>query len=262
VIPEAGDVLAVVEKLENFIDESAFIPASHFYRSRVLLALLSKALTVSRALCALVEAGFFAEAFGMSRTLVDLFLSVRYIGNRDTEARAKKFADYFAKAHEKWTGIIEDYYPERKDLPMPDFHDEAMKIAKEFKSGHQWTGLGGQTKIMALEEDAYEFDPRGEGIKHDFDYNVIYWWTSQYVHGTVVSLQEHAAAEGSIFHIRARVFDEKRRGYDALFNALIFLSKMFVCAFRAMNADQPEEILGEVGKLAKAFAGDGKSDHT
>jgi hypothetical protein len=58
------------------------------------------------------------------------------------------------------------------------------------------------------------------------------------------------------------VFDEKRRGYDALFNALIFLSKMFVCAFRAMNADQPEEILGEVGKLAKAFAGDGKSDHT
>jgi hypothetical protein len=251
--PSAEQVLALIEKLERFIDTSEFIPAAHFYRSHVFLSLISKALTVGRAICSVVQAGFPGEAFGMSRTLVEILLTVRYISNKDTEARAETYVNYYAKTHEGWRKIIENHFPEQKSMPMPSFHDEAMGIAKNFK-GHEWTGLRGQTKIMALEEDSYEVNDRGQPVKQDFDYDVIYWWTSHYVHGTIGCLLAHEMEPGNVFRIRAHMERESERGFDALFNTLIFLSKIFICAFRGMKAEQPEELLAEVGALAKRFA--------
>lgn len=251
--PDAKHVLALIEKLEKFIDASEFIPATRRYRSHVFLALISKALTAGRAICALVQAGFPGEAFGLSRTLVDIFLTVRYISNRNTEARAETYVNYFAKTHEGWTKIIENHFPEQKSLPKPSFHDEAMEIARGFK-GHEWSGLRGQTKMMALEEDTYELNDKGEPVKQDFDYEVIYWWTSHYVHGTIACLRGHEMEPGNVFRIRANMDKDSERSFDALFNTLIFLSKIFICALRGMRADQPEELLTEVGELAKQFA--------
>lgn len=85
---ETAQVLPLIEELEKFIDDAGFIPATATYRSTVILALLSKALTVSRASCVLVESGFPEEAFGLTRTLIDIYLVVRYISNQHTESRA------------------------------------------------------------------------------------------------------------------------------------------------------------------------------
>jgi hypothetical protein len=252
--PGASQVLAMIEKFEKFIDASEFMPASRRYRGNVLLALISKALTVGRAVCAVVQAGFPAEAFGMSRTLVEIFLTVRYIANKDVEERARTYVRYFAKTHEGWTNIIEKHFPEKKKMPMPNFHDEAMEISKQYKNRHAWTGMRGQTKLMALEEDAYEVNEKGEPVKQDFDYEVIYWWTSHYVHGTILSLAAHEMEPGGVFHIRARMGEDTERGHDALFNTLIFLSKIFVCALRGMNEERPEELLNETLELAKLYA--------
>jgi hypothetical protein len=251
--PNAAQVLVLIEKLEHFIDSSEFIPATRFYRSHVFLALISKALTMARAICALVDSDFPGEAFGLSRSLIDIFLSVRYISNKDSETRAKTYVNYFAKTHERWTRIIERHFPEQINAPMPSFHDEAMEIAKEFK-GHEWTGMRGQTKLMALEKDTHEVNAIGEPLTQDFDYEVIYPWTSQYVHVTIASLPAHETEPGTVFRIRSRIDLENNLGFNALFNTLIFLSKIFVCALRGMNADQPEERLAEVVDLAKLFA--------
>ena len=148
-------MLAEIEKLEEFINDSEFCPAARFYRSNVLLALISKALTLGRAVCVLVQAGFPGEAFSLSRTLVEVFFNVRYISNKNTEGRAKKYAGYFTKTHESWTSIIQKHYPEKKGMPMPGFHERAMEMAKEYKSPHNWTGLGGQVKEMALESKTF-----------------------------------------------------------------------------------------------------------
>jgi hypothetical protein len=251
--PDANQVLAEIEKLEKFIDDSEFLPASRFYRSNVLLALISKALTVGRAVCALVREGFAGEAFGLSRTLIDIFLNVRYISNKDTEARAGRYVGYFAKTHEGWTKIIRKHYPEKRDMPMPNFHERAMEVAQEYKSPHNWTGLGGQAKEMALEDDTYETDESGHPVKQEFDYEVIYWWTSQFVHGTILSLAGHEMEPGGMFRIRGRMEAESGRGSDALFNVLMYLSKIFICAFRGMKADQPEELLTEIRELVTSF---------
>ena len=108
---------------------------------------------------------------------------------------------------------------------------------------------------MALEEDAVEMNDQGEALKAEFDYDAIYFWTSQYVHVTVEALNEHAITPGEVFRVRARQGADMKRGRDALFNVLVFTSKLFVVAFRAMNEDQPEAILQDIQKLMHQFAG-------
>jgi hypothetical protein len=90
----ASVIIGKIEELEHFINEWEIVPATSYYRSRVLLALMSKALTVGRAVCELVKMGFHGEAYGLSRTLAEIFFTVRYICNRDTEARAEKYFRY------------------------------------------------------------------------------------------------------------------------------------------------------------------------
>ena len=87
--PSVKRVLALVKRLEKFVDGEDYYPARNSYRGIVVLGLVSKALTVGRAVCTLVKAGFPGEAFGLSRTLIDVCFTLRYISNSDTEALPK-----------------------------------------------------------------------------------------------------------------------------------------------------------------------------
>jgi hypothetical protein len=251
--PTARQVRTQIKRLERYINNLRMIPASQVYRSKVILPLFSKALTVGRAVCVLADRGFPAEAFGMSRTLVDMYFCVRYMSNKDTEGRITTYVEYWARVHEEWGKIAAKYFPATK-VSHPSWHDEIMEIAKKFTSKHQWTGHGGQAKFMALEEDTREVDEHGKPFKSEFDYDVIYFWTSHYVHVTIIALDGHASEPGEVFRVGARRWIEKGRGADALFNTLVFISKIFICGCRVMREEQPENILRDMNKLMKKFA--------
>ena len=189
----------------------------------------------------------------MSRTLIDIYFTIRYISNNETEARAKKFAEFFAKDHAGWTNVIQKFFPARA-IPNTEFHENSLRIAKEYKNAHQWTGLGDQTKQMALEDDSYEFSESGKPINCEFDYEAIYKWTSFFVHATVSSLESHLVEAGETFRVRARIELEHGCGERSLFNVLAYLSKSFVCAFRGMRQEQPEEILTDMRGLMESLA--------
>jgi hypothetical protein len=246
-------VLAQIKRLERHINNLLMIPATEVYRSKVILPLFSKALSVGKAICVLVQQGFPAEAFGMSRTLVDIYFCVRYMSNKDTEARITTYVEYSARVHEEWGNIIAKYFPSTR-VTLPSSHDELMEIAKKFTSKHQWTGHGGQAKLMALEEDAIEKDKKGQPLKSEFDYDVIYFWTSQYVHATIIALSGHASEAGEVFQVGARRWVEQDLVRHALVNTLAFLSKIMICGCRVMHEEQPEKILQDMHKLMKKFA--------
>ena len=189
------ETLDSIQKLENFIDESRFVPAMADYRGTIVLALLSKSFTVGRAVCALVEAGFSDEAFGLTRTLIDIYFIVRYISNKDTEARAQRFAEFYLKNHESWTQVVGKFYPRITPLNS-EFHKMALEVAKNYKSPHEWSGEEQKTRSLAVEPDSYEFDESGNGTTAEFDYEVMFKWTSHYVHSTVSCLGRHLAERG------------------------------------------------------------------
>jgi hypothetical protein len=134
-----ASALESIEKLERCIDDADFIPATQQHRGQMILALFSKALTVGRAICALVRAGFGEEAFGMSRTLFDIYFDVRYISNKNTESRAEKFAMFFTKDIEGWRKIVPRYYPQ---ITMPQTAEtkEILQIAENYSNPHDWSG--------------------------------------------------------------------------------------------------------------------------
>jgi hypothetical protein len=249
--PDVTAAMRQIERLEEYVDGLEMIPATRYLRSAVLLAILSKALTVGRAVCNLVAAGFPAEAFGLTRTLVEIFLTVRYISNKDTEERARTYAEYFTKVHAEWGDLNTKYYPDRK-LKPPGFHEEAMRVAEKFKSKHAWTGVGGQTRMMAFEEDTVELDEKGEPFRAEFDYEVIYFWTSHFVHGTVIALDGHAMPPGTIFRVRGAK-PKQRLADNALFHTLAFILRTFVFALRAMREDEPL-VLQDVHDLIRSYA--------
>jgi len=247
-------VLAEIRRLERHLNGLKMIPATRSYRNAVILSLLSKALTVSRAICALVGAGFHAEAFAVSRTLIDIYFCVRYISNKDTEARARTYVDYHARVRQEWQTIIMKYYPKTPATAIA-LDEDVLETAKQFKHKAHWTGHGGQAKLMALEEDTLEVDELGQPEKSEFDYDALYFWTSHFVHVTVDGIEGHACEPGELFKVRGSNWRDKERGNDALFNTLVFLDKIFIRACRAMNEEQPEalqDVYKMISKSARA----------
>src|SRR5580700_6367226 len=100
--PEIEHVRKFVAYLKLRVNSKWYYPPLNAYRYTVALALYSKCLTVAEATMALLDAGFSDEAFGMTRTLVDIYITLRYIANNDTDERAQRYARFAAKDSEVW----------------------------------------------------------------------------------------------------------------------------------------------------------------
>jgi hypothetical protein len=259
VVPTAEGVIPVpqvvsfVERLEHFINESEFIPATAAYRGTVVLSLISKSLTVSRAVCVLVQSGFPEEGFGLTRTLIDIFFTMRHISNQDTESRSERYAMFFMKNHESWVQIVSKYFP-TTSIINTRCHEVSLETAKKYKSPTDWSGVKDRTKGLALEPDTYEFDSAGTPVTAEIDYEIFFKWTSHFVHSTVSSLDSHLIERGDVFRVRGRNHLAKRMANNALFNVLAYQSKIFISACRALNQEQPEDILNEMHQYMTSYA--------
>jgi hypothetical protein len=245
-------VRSFIKKTVRHINRAQYYPRLTEPSDLVVLALASKALVVGSAVCNLVEADFYEEAFGLTRTLVEIYLNLRYITNEGNSDRAETYANFFAKDHEGWTNLIQRYYP-ANPLNLPSHHAEMMKIAKRYKHPHSWSGLPGQVKAMAVEEDKFENDPSGKPLKCEFDYEVIYKWTSHYVHATVVAIDTHAVEARTPFAIHSRKRFGIRLKELALFNTVVYLTKILLRSFSAIGRQVPRSISEEADRLLKSF---------
>jgi hypothetical protein len=189
--PEIEHVRKFIAYAKLRLNAAWYFPPANAPRYLVALALYSKSITVAEATMTLVDAGFSDEAFGMTRTLIDIFFTLHYIANKDTEERAQRYAQFTFKNVEVWSGVVETYWPQ-KARPLDA---RTKEIASKFRSPHQWSGK--HAKDMALEPDTVEVDPAtGKHTVHEFAYRVIYRWTSQYVHPTIGALKNHLVQAG------------------------------------------------------------------
>src|SRR5207249_1949096 len=104
-------VRALLQHVSEAVNSLGIHPRRNVCNDAVLLALLSKTIRTGEAACLLIEHGFGDEAFGLSRTMVELALFARYIVNDpDPDKRSEQYIRYFAKDHETWTKMIQKYY--------------------------------------------------------------------------------------------------------------------------------------------------------
>ena len=82
-------------------------------------------------MCVLVANGFDDEAFGLSRTMLEIAISARYIVNESSDWLANRYVKYFAKDHENWTNMITKHYPNAV-ASYHSAHGEMLDEAKTF----------------------------------------------------------------------------------------------------------------------------------
>lgn len=151
---------------------------------------------------------------------------------------------FFTKDQEGWHKIIPKYYPHMK---VPDTHQtkEILEAATKYNNPHDWSGEPHKTRSLAMEPDSHEFDFAGNGTTAEFDYEVLFKFTSHFVHSTVCALEGHNVERGDTFRVRGNWIPDRRADL-ALFNVLSMTAKTFICGFRALHCEQPEEILQEL----------------
>jgi hypothetical protein len=99
--------------------------------------------------------------------------------------------------------------------------------------------------------------PRTKPFTWEFDYKIIYFWTSQFVHVTIDSLDNHAATPGKPFKIFNPKTDPQVRRTNlaemALFNTAITMHKILVAAFRSLGQQYPEKLSKLVEACVRSF---------
>ncbi len=208
-----------VEFAKATLNDAWYYPPSGGHRYMVALALYSKCITVAEATIVLIDAGFTDEAFGLTRTLIDIFITLHYIANHDTDSRARLYYQYFAKDISEWGKIIADYWPQQAHTLNP----RTLKAAANYPHPHRWSGK--PTSQIALEPDTVEVDPA--------DNHIV-----QAGHDNFVVRSGHA----------------KDMRNMAVFNIAAYLCNTMVCFYRCMGDPQPSRLGTWAGALVAHLA--------
>ena len=271
----------VLNKIHTYLDAQWFHPRTRTYLDATVLTLLSKSLALARSTACLVQNGFDEEAFASSRTLLELALNLRYITNgRSPEARAKRFVHFVAKIKMEWGRKAVEYLATpaisvRKGMPSyKKFQSMERKFPKQgWLQASRKHSKGIWT--MAMEPDRFEKVPvldkarkpvlnqRGKHklkpLTWEYDYKIIYFWTSQYAHVTIDSLENHAALPGMPFTVHTPGSRPTRGGtYPgemALFNTIMYMHKILLVGLRGIGHPFPDELSKPIEALMKSFLG-------
>jgi hypothetical protein len=251
----------LVECIVREIENLRIYPRLTSYRDLVLLALFDKIVTTSRAVLSLVRAGFADEAYGLSRTAIEAFFSLKYIENKDSEARAKRYLEYFGKDREHLMSLIAKHHPHLADARSPDY-DQLMKMAKQFKSPHKWFPEN-SLKEVAYEKSTWAVDEFGDPQQWEYTYDIVYKLASHEVHATSVALEMRVAdfLENSRYPA-AFTFKgptSEGDGDNAAFNGALHSYAAVEHVFHAFDMTVPETIRIQFQKWQKVVGVDATS---
>lgn len=269
----------LLARINKNLDELWIFPREGVYLDAIVLTLVSKSIALSRSTICLVENGFGEEAFATSRILLELALNLRYITNgRTPETRAKRFVHYVAKVKMEWGArAIEHFAWTQKSVrEQSPFYKEFQALKRKYPKQSWLQANRKHSKgvwTMAMEPDRFDRveivdgkgkpvlnkrgKPRTKPFTWEFDYKIIYFWASQFVHVTIDSLDNHAAAPGKPFKVFNPQTDPPARRTNlsemALFNTAITMHKILVATFRSLGQQYPEKLSKRVEACVKAF---------
>jgi Family of unknown function (DUF5677) len=260
-----------IRRTRGFLNKQRYHPRHNVMADTVILGLMSKAVKVAEGVVVLLDAGLPDEAFGLSRTLVEAALSLRFITNRYTERRARRFARYAGKWKVQMMRRLERLTPVdahgqskpkytkaqlRKMMPNYNLMLKWARGYPQSPSAH-WSqaryGSKGKkakkssTWALATEADGHE-KLNGQPVNWQFDYEWIYSWTSQYVHVTAACMDSHITQPMEAFRVQIAPYRTPVAG-PAVFNTTLYLYKILRMAFPAIGQPFPVNLSHSLEEL-------------
>jgi hypothetical protein len=201
---QAADVVrAYLAAIQQVIDDIRIYPRNQRYYlfDAVTFGLLSKVFSVADAVTVLVEHQHPEEAFGLCRTLVECTLNLRFLTREriHNEKRAQLFAlHYFDEAGFWLHQMLEFYAGNSKMLAKLKANALQHNIAATPNKPRHWSGVKDFTWSVAVEQHPCD----GKVFKRSHrqaEYEVDYFRTSAYVHGSHGSIETFYPANGAAF---------------------------------------------------------------
>jgi hypothetical protein len=119
---------------EAIVAEGIYVAAA-VANSAVPYSHLTKAFQVHDAVLVLCRAGYGSEALALSRTILEMFMTLRWITNQDQTKRAEDFALFVAKRKEYAAKTLAKYQPGSPVASDTVKHVE--KIYKQYTDKHK-----------------------------------------------------------------------------------------------------------------------------
>jgi hypothetical protein len=229
-------VSAGLKLLQHEIDDSDFYARNGFRLEQVMLMVAGKALRVALAVCQLVATGFYGEAFGLTRSVLEAFFIAKYISSKDGEARARSYMEFWKAHYYNQEQIRKQYFPDVE--PAQGLTQQILDDAKKLSSTRHWV----PAYNMASEHYNHprEIDPEtGKGMQSLGDYDGMYETASHYVHCTVISSMPNYTSSP----FRMPQYDrEENRGFLALYFSLVYAVSICIFLGRHWERELRDEV--------------------
>jgi hypothetical protein len=186
--------LVITGRVEQFFTSEGIYLRRSTTSDITLAALLRSGCETSRAIVALVCSGHGAVALGLSRSIIEIWITVRWLTNVDTDKRAEQFLHFNSKQRERILELINEYYP---GVSLDRFkgnrhHDRRAML---YKAWDRW-GVG--IKKMAQESEHFAEEPSG-AASPKWAYDIAFFISSSYFHPTSLGLHRHFLKPGDRF---------------------------------------------------------------
>jgi hypothetical protein len=199
---------------------------------------------VGLAVCHLIAAGFYGEALGLTRSVLEAFFIAKYISSRvEGEERAQSYIE-FRKAHlYNREQIREKYFA---SIEKPSWiTQELIEEVKKFPSRRHWAPAWN----MATEKSDHplDIDPNTQkGFQAIADYDGTYELASHYVHCTIISSMPNFLA--SPFTTQKKDV-EGDKGFLALHYSLLYSFETCLLMGRHWEVAFQGTLLEKIGTL-------------
>ncbi len=215
-------LLLIAGRVEQFYASKGIFLRCSTDSDVVLAALLRSGIQTSRAVSLLAIKGFGANALGVSRSMVDTWITVRWLTNTDTDARSRRFLSFNSKQRERIIDLIDKYYPgvDLSRFRGNEHHDlHALKYQR-------WDKWGPGTWNMAVEQELLEQEPSGPSSSK-FAYDVPFFISSYYFHPTALGLHHLLPKAGKVLRFERSSYEDQLAEQALYFTAQFLLQIAF-----------------------------------
>jgi hypothetical protein len=189
---------AAAQKLkEALVAEEIYIAA--VANSFIPFSYLTKAFQVHEAVLVLCRSGYGSEAVALSRIILEMYMTLRWITNQDQVRRAEDFAYFVAKRKEYAAKTFAKYRPGSPvAADAVKFVENTYKqYADKYGSFSFWSNKPNNLRQLAEEKDILIPElvaPQDDALML---YEIFYSWASDYVHVTAIALDETFPTTGA-----------------------------------------------------------------
>lgn len=235
-----------ISRITVAIEEIGYYPrALHRYPfDTIASSLMSKSVALAQSCILLLKEDRADEAYGLSRSVVECALILRYITS-DPELQPKRSLQ-FAMFSFDYKNIWLHYA--RKQFAGQPKGEEIERIAKEWNlSGDPKKAKKHWSRLRAFTWDAQSLQHPLDGLMFDAvfrekQYTVDYFQTCQWVHCSQPALDNYVPGEGKPFRFRKSSGEFGSPGHSILYILLNYLHSVMCYALYGLGVPRPKEL--------------------